>query len=50
MRNLFTFYNQNWNVGVTLTWNFGNLKTDVKKTSRHIMNDDKSTVTGNSMM
>ena len=50
MRNLFTFYNQNWNVGVTLTWNFGNLKTDVKKTSRNIMNDDKSTVTGNSMM
>lgn len=50
MRNTFTFYNRNWNVGISATWNFGSLKNDVRKTSRGISNDDQSKATGNSMM
>lgn len=48
MINRFTFHNSNWNVGVTLTWNVGSLKSDVKKTVRKIENDDKSSVAGQS--
>lgn len=50
MINRFTFYNRNWNVGISLSWNFGSLKSDVKKTSRRIENDDKSSVSGQSIM
>lgn len=50
MRNSFTFYNKNWNVGVSVSWNFGSLKNDVRKTSRGISNDDQSKAKGNSMM
>lgn len=50
MINSFTFYNKNWNVGISATWNFGSLKSDVKKTSRQIENDDKSSVSGQSLM
>ncbi len=42
------FTNRNWNVGVTVSWNFGNLKGDVKKTSVKINNDDKSSIGGKS--
>lgn len=38
------FSNDCWNAGITLSWNFGNLKSDVKKTSVTINNDDKSSV------
>ncbi|MBD5357234.1 MAG: TonB-dependent receptor [Bacteroides sp.] len=40
--------NNNWNVGMSVTWNFGNLKSDVKKTSASINNDDQSAVGGKS--
>lgn len=50
MINSFTFYNKNWNVGMSISWNFGSLKSDVKKTSRQIENDDKSSVAGQSIM
>lgn len=50
MRNTFTFCNRNWNVGVTISWNFGSLKNDVRKTSREITNDDQSKASGNSIM
>ena len=39
--------NENWNVGVSLSWRFGSLKSDVKKTAVSISNDDKSSVSGN---
>ncbi len=41
------FKTQNWNVGVSVTWKFGSLKSDVKKTEANIDNDDK-TATDNS--
>lgn len=50
MINKFTFHNKNWNVGLSISWNFGSLKSDVKKTSRQIENDDKSSVAGQSLM
>ncbi len=50
MINKSTFHNKNWNVGLSLSWNFGSLKSDVKKTSRRIENDDKSSVAGQSLM
>lgn len=42
------FTNNNWNVGFSLTWNFGKLNSDVKKTAASINNDDTSTVSGKS--
>ncbi|MDE6753620.1 MAG: TonB-dependent receptor [Muribaculaceae bacterium] len=33
--------NYNWNVGISASWNFGNLKSGVKKVSSGINNDDK---------
>lgn len=38
------YINKDWNVGISLSWNFGSLKTDVKRTSAAIDNDDKSSV------
>ena len=38
--------NENWNVGVSLSWRFGSLKSDVKKTAVSISNDDKSSLKG----
>ena len=35
-------HNKSWRIGVSLTWNFGNAKTDVKKTNTSIDNDDKA--------
>lgn len=46
----FTFHNRNWNVGLSLSWRFGSLKSDVKKAAKQIENDDKSTVSGNGVM
>lgn len=40
----------NWNIGVNLSWNFGNLNSDVKRTSVSIVNDDKSSTGGNSII
>ena len=36
------YKNSNWNVGISLSWRFGSLKSDVKKTDKSINNDDKS--------
>lgn len=44
MRTKSRYINKNWNVGLTLSWNFGHLNTDVKKTSVTINNDDKSSL------
>lgn len=44
MRTETEYRNQNWNVGISVSWNFGNLKSDVKKTDATINNDDKSSV------
>lgn len=33
---------QNWNVGLSVTWKFGSLKSDVRKTDANIDNDDKT--------
>lgn len=33
--------NRNWNVGLTVAWNFGHLKDQVKKTGASIQNTDK---------
>lgn len=38
--------NENWNVGVSVSWRFGSLKSDVKKTAVSISNDDKSSLKG----
>lgn len=38
--------NYNWNVGISASWNFGSLKSDVKRASAKISNDDKAE-TGN---
>lgn len=38
--------NENWNVGLSLSWRFGSLKSDVKKTAVSISNDDKSSLKG----
>lgn len=48
LRTTFSNKNNNWNAGLSLSWNFGSLKSDVKKTDISISNDDKSTVKGNS--
>ncbi len=34
----------NWNVGINISWRFGSLKSDVKKTDISISNDDKSSI------
>ncbi|MDE6792989.1 MAG: hypothetical protein K2J48_07900, partial [Muribaculaceae bacterium] len=34
--------NYNWNIGLSVSWNFGSLKSDVKRTSTRITNDDKA--------
>lgn len=36
------YTNSNWNIGVSVSWTFGNLKDDVKKTSTSINNDDRN--------
>lgn len=33
---------KNWNLGINISWNFGNLRQDIKKTSVDIVNDDQS--------
>ncbi|MDE5888359.1 MAG: outer membrane beta-barrel family protein [Muribaculaceae bacterium] len=38
--------NYNWNVGLSVSWNFGSLKSDVKRTSTRITNDDKAETGG----
>ncbi len=48
LRTSSTYKNHNWNVGFSLSWNFGSLKSDVKKTDASINNDDKSSVGGKS--
>ena len=48
MRTSSRFTNNNWNVGLSLSWNFGKLKSDVKKTAASINNDDTSNVSGKS--
>lgn len=40
--------NRSWNVGVSVSWNFGTLKSDVKKTGARILNDDRSSVSNQS--
>lgn len=37
-----SFNNKCWNVGLNITWKFGNLQTQVKKTQSQIVNDDAS--------
>ncbi|MCM1377255.1 MAG: TonB-dependent receptor [Clostridium sp.] len=37
-----TFKMLSWNVGVTISWKFGNSNTKVKKTNNEIENDDKA--------
>lgn len=49
-RSYSTNYNANWNIGVNLSWNFGSLKQDVKRTSASIENNDKSSAKGANMM
>lgn len=44
MRQNRTWRAENWNVGVNISWSFGNLKQDVRKTSVEIVNDDKTEV------
>lgn len=34
--------NRNWTVGINLSWRFGHLKSQTKKTALQIQNDDKS--------
>lgn len=43
-----TFENKNesWNAGISVSWRFGSLKSDVKKTAVSISNDDKSSLKG----
>lgn len=41
-RNRNNYYRRSWNVGCSVTWNFGSLKTNVKKVGKTIVNDDKS--------
>ncbi|MDE5976674.1 MAG: outer membrane beta-barrel family protein, partial [Muribaculaceae bacterium] len=36
--------NYNWNVGLTVSWNFGSLQGGVKQASKSISNDDQTTV------
>ncbi len=38
--------NSNWNVGISLTWNFGNVNTKTKKTDASIDNNDKADTGG----
>lgn len=38
--------NRSWNVGVSLSWNFGQLKDQVKKTDANLENDDKKSSGG----
>lgn len=45
-KSTFSNKNSNWNVGISLSWRFGSLKSDVKKTDVSISNDDKSSVGG----
>lgn len=42
------WFTRSWSVGCSLTWNFGSLKTDVKKVSKRIVNDDKNSASGKS--
>ncbi len=37
-----TWTNYNWNIGISASWNFGSLKSDVRRTSTGIKNDDKA--------
>lgn len=41
-RNRNNYYRRSWNVGCSVTWNFGSLKTNVRKVGKNIVNDDKS--------
>lgn len=43
----YNYKGQNWNVGLSIKWNFGSLKSQVKKTNANIDNSD-SAKTGNS--
>ncbi len=36
------YRNHDWNIGVSLSWNFGSLKSQTKKTDASISNDDQS--------
>lgn len=45
-----TFKIRCWNVGLTLSWNFGHLTEQVKSTGADLQNDDKSSAGGNSLM
>lgn len=41
---------RSWNVGINVSWTFGNLKQDVKQASATIVNDDQSTTSGGSLI
>ncbi|MBD5203264.1 MAG: TonB-dependent receptor [Bacteroidales bacterium] len=41
---------KNWNIGLNLSWTFGNLSQDVKHTSATINNDDVSSAKGGEIM
>lgn len=38
--------NRSWNVGMTISWNFGQLKEQVKKTNANINNNDSKATSG----
>lgn len=42
------YFSRSWMVGLSVGWNFGNLKSDVKKTGTRIINDDTSDVSNKS--
>lgn len=37
-----TYKNKQWSVGLSLTWNFGHLKSQIRKTDINIQNDDQA--------
>lgn len=40
------FKNDNWHIGLSVTWRFGQLKEDVRRTGKSIVNDDVSSQSG----
>lgn len=42
LKTVFRNRNRQWNVGISVSWSFGSLKSDVKKTTTSISNDDKA--------
>lgn len=50
MQSYSVWQSRSWNVGFSISWNFGSLKSDVKKTGKRIINDDQSTSTSSKGM